>query len=198
MPRIYLFFLLIFLLTFSVFAQKPTPTPDDDVVKISTNLIQLDVVVTDKNGKIVSDLKPEDFEVYENGKKQDLTNFLFVNTINQTKTVTTVKKPNKKDDKTAIPVPPVELKAEQVKRTIALIVDDLGLSFESMVRVRNSLKRFVDEQMQPNDLVAIIATGNGAGTLQQFTSDKRQLYAAIEKLKWNARGRAGITAFAPS
>ena len=56
-----------------------------------------------------------------------------------------------------------------------------------MARVRNSLKRFVDEQMQPNDLVAIIAVGNGAGTLQQFTSDKRQLYAAIEKLKWNAR-----------
>jgi len=52
--------------------------------------------------------------------------------------------------------------------------------------------------MQPNDLVAIISVGNGAGTLQQFTSDKRQLYAAIEKLKWNARGRAGITPFAPS
>ena len=96
-----------------------------------------------------------------------------------------------------MPVPPVELKPEQVKRTIALIVDDLGLSFESMARVRNSLKRFVDEQMQPNDLVAIISAGNGAGTLQQFTSDKRQLYAAIEKLKWNALGRAGITPFAP-
>jgi VWFA-related protein len=96
-----------------------------------------------------------------------------------------------------MPIPPVQLKPEQVKRTIALIVDDLGLSFESMVRVRLSLKRFVDEQMLPNDLVAIIAAGNGAGTLQQFTSDKRLLYAAIEKLKWNPLGRAGITPFAP-
>lgn len=188
---------LVFLLALAAFAQKPTPTPDDDVVKISTNLIQIDVTVTDKSGKIVTDLKPEDFEVYENGKKQDITNFLFVNTVTQTKTVEAVKKPKGKEDKNAVPIPSIQLKPEQIKRTVALIVDDLGLSFESMARVRNSLKRFVDEQMQPNDLVAIIAVGNGAGTLQQFTSDKRMLYAAIEKLKWNAQGRAGITPFAP-
>jgi VWFA-related protein len=189
---------LIFLFTFAAFAQKPTPTPDDDVVKISTNLIQIDVTVTDKSGKIVTDLKPDEFEVYENGKKQDITNFLFINAESKTKTVESVKKSKGKEDKTAIPVPPIQLKPEQVKRTVAIIVDDLGLSFESMARVRTSLKRFVDEQMLPDDLVAIIAAGNGAGTLQQFTSDKRQLYAAIEKLKWNARGRAGITPFAPS
>lgn len=198
MKKYFYSFGLILLLTFTAFAQKPNPNPDDDVVKISTNLIQIDVTVTDKSGKIVTDLKPEDFEIYENGKKQDLTNFLFINSVTQTKTVETVKKSKGKEDKTAMPIPSVQLKPEQVKRTVALIVDDLGLSFESMARVRGSLKRFVDEQMLPNDLVAIIAVGNGAGTLQQFTSDKRQLYAAIEKLKWNARGRAGITPFAPS
>jgi VWFA-related protein len=190
-------FSLLVLLNCAFFAQKPTPTPDDDVVKISTNLIQIDVIVTDNKGKIVTDLKPEDFEIYENGKKQEMTNFLFVNTVTQTKTVEAIKKPKGKEDKSAMPIPPIQLKPEQVKRTVALIVDDLGLSFESMARVRNSLKRFVDEQMLPDDLVAIIAVGNGAGTLQQFTSDKRQLYAAIEKLKWNAQGRAGITPFAP-
>lgn len=194
--HLYSFCLLCFL-TFAAFAQKPTPTPDDDVVKISTNLIQIDVIVTDNKGKIATDLKPEDFEIYENGKKQDITNFLFVNTVTKTKTIESIKKPNAKAGKDAMPIPPIQLKPEQVKRTVALIVDDLGLSFESMARVRNSLKRFVDEQMQPNDLVAIIAVGNGAGTLQQFTSDKQQLYAAIEKLKWNAQGRAGITPFAP-
>jgi VWFA-related protein len=199
MPR-YLFVVLsILLFAGSLWAQdpKPSPTPDDDVVKISTNLIQIDVIVTDKKGKIVTDLKPEDFEIYENGKKQEMTNFLFVNSVTGTKTIEAVKKSNKKENKTALPIPPVQLRPEQVKRTIALIVDDLGLSFESMTRVRGSLKRFVDEQMQENDLVAIIAAGNGAGTLQQFTSDKRQLYTAIEKLKWNPRGRSGITPFAP-
>ncbi len=80
-----------FLLTFSaiwgfgqnvsVEAPKPSATPpieeDDDVVKISTALIQLDVVVTDKNGKLITDLKPEDFEVLENGERQTITNLSY-------------------------------------------------------------------------------------------------------------------------
>src|SRR5690242_12612570 len=56
----------------------PKPTPDEDVVKISTNLIQIDVSVTDKNGKPVTDLKADELEVYENGEKQKITNFSFV------------------------------------------------------------------------------------------------------------------------
>ena len=201
--KYFLSLMSILLLSFSIFAQnnKPTPTPtpseEDDVVKISTTLIQIDVTVTDKNGKIVKDLKPEDFELFENGKKQKITNFLFVSNETPNQPAPPVKASNSKD-KMAMPVPPVKLKPEEVKRTIAIVVDDLGLSFESMVRVRSSLKRFVDEQMQPNDLVAIVVAGNGIGALQQFTSDKNQLYAAIEKLKWNSFGRAGITPFAPS
>ena len=51
--------------------------------------------------------------------------------------------------------------------------------------------------MQDGDLVAIIRTGAGVGALQQFTSDKRLLYAAIERVKWNMMGTGGISAFAP-
>jgi len=70
---------IFFLLTVSVFAQNPGATPpSDDVLKISTTLIQVDVTVTDRKGNIVTDLKPEDFEVYENGKKQEITNFSFI------------------------------------------------------------------------------------------------------------------------
>lgn len=180
------------------FSQTATPTPkpadDADVVKISTTLIQIDVTVKDKDGKIVRDLKPEEFEIYENGKKREITNFSFVSVENATKQ-TVVKSGDK--EKILIPLPPVPVKPEQVRRTIALVVDDLGLSFESVYYVRRALKKFVDEQMQPNDLVAVIRTGSGIGALQQFTTDKRQLYAAIENIKWNAQGRAGISAFAP-
>jgi VWFA-related protein len=63
--------------------------------------------------------------------------------------------------------------------------------------VRRALKKFVDEQIQPGDLVAIIRTSGGIGALQQFTTDKRQLYAAIERVRWYMNGRAGISAFAP-
>src|SRR5256885_7785346 len=63
-------------------AQKPTPTPqeesDEDVVRITSNLVQFDAVVTDKQGHPVTDLRPEDFEVYANGRKQEVTNFSFI------------------------------------------------------------------------------------------------------------------------
>ncbi|HXH70251.1 MAG TPA: VWA domain-containing protein [Pyrinomonadaceae bacterium] len=198
MKKIIASLIFVFLCALTNLSQTPTPTPkpadDDDVVKISTTLIQIDVTVTSRDGSVVRDLKPEDFEIYENGKKQETTNFSFVSTSDATRQ-TLVK--SKEKDKLSIPLPPVAIKPEQVRRTIALVVDDLGLSFESVHQVRRALRKFVDEQMQPSDLVAVIRTGSGMGALQQFTSDKRQLYAAIESVKWNAQGRAGISAFAP-
>ena len=94
-------------------------------------------------------------------------------------------------------MPPSNLRPEQVRRTIALVVDDLGLSFESTVYTRTALRKFVEQQMQPGDLVAIVRTSAGAGALQQFTSDKRQLLAAVERIRWNASFNNNVSAFAP-
>lgn len=184
----------------AVFAQNTTPTntpkpsADDDVVKISTALVQVDVTVTDKNGKVITDLKPEDFEIFENGEKQNISNFSFVSSSSQSNQPPTKPNPN---DKLAVPIPPTQIRPEQVRRTIALVVDDLTLSFESTYYVQRALKKFVNEQMQDGDLVAIIRTGGGIGALQQFSSDKRQLFAAIEKVRWNPIGNGKIGAFSP-
>ncbi len=178
-------------------APKPTPTPlaDTDVVKISTNLIQIDVTVTDAKGKIITDLRRDEIEIYENGQKQNVSNFSFVSNQRETQHATVEKSKDKTP--TTPPPPPTAVKPEHVRRTIALVVDDLTLSFESTYYVRRALKKFVDEQMQDGDLVAIIRTGAGIGALQQFTTDKRQLYAAIEKVRWNPAGSGKIGAFAP-
>lgn len=170
--------------------QQPSRPDDDDVVKITTNLVQVDVVVTGKNGQQVTDLRPEEVEIREDGKQQKITSFSYVGLDSP---VPVAAKPAIKN----APVPPRRLRPEQVRRTMALVVDDLGLSFESAYYVRQALKKFLDQQMRPDDLVAIIRTGGGIGALQQFTSDKRQLYAAVEKVKWNSLGRAGIGAFGP-
>jgi VWFA-related protein len=183
--------------------QQPTPTPqpspalrqgDEDVVRITSNLVQFDAIVTDKQGRLVTDLRPEDFDVFIDGKRQEITNFSFVSN----ETVTIAERPAAHGDKTATPPPPpVPLRASQVRRTIALVADDLGTSFEDIVYVRRALKKFVDEQMQPGDLVAIMRTSAGIGALQQFTTDKQLLYRAIEHVRWNPQGRAGVSAFAP-
>lgn len=173
--------------------QQQSPTGDDDeVVRITSNLVQVDVVVTDSKGKQVTDLSAEDFELLEDKRPQKITNFSYVST-----DPAAAAQRAAPQDKNAPPAPPVRLRPEQVRRTIALVVDDLGLSFESAHFVRRALRKFVTEQMQPSDLVAIIRTGSGMGALQQFTSDKRQLNAAIERVRWNPQGRAGISAFAP-
>src|SRR5687768_4908360 len=185
--------LLAFLLTISLLApiaaQQPAQQPTkQDVVTIDTNLVQIDVVVTDKNGKQVIDLNPEDFEISEDGKKRAITHFSYVATGKP------VAEPGADPAaKAAEPVKPARLPREQVRRTVALVIDDLGLSFESFASARTAMARFVDEQMQPNDMVAILRTSAGVGVLQQFTSDNRQLHAAIERVRWNPLGRGGIS-----
>jgi VWFA-related protein len=155
----------------------------------------VDAVVTDKSGKPITDLKPEEIRILEDGKQQNITNFSYI--VAESKKPPLPQNSPAVADKTAPLLPTAPIRPEQVRRTIALVVDDLGLSFQSTYYVRRALKKFVDEQMQPGDLVAIIRTSGGIGALQQFTSDKRQLYAAIERVRWYMSGRSQIGAFAP-
>ncbi len=99
-------FVFIFL-TFSTaaFAQSPTQTQpnDTDVVKIFTSLIQIDVIVTDKKGTLVTDLKPDYFEILENGEKQNITNFSYIqlapyNSVSEN--------PRKSNNTDKVPAPP--------------------------------------------------------------------------------------------
>ncbi|HEY0462019.1 MAG TPA: VWA domain-containing protein [Pyrinomonadaceae bacterium] len=198
MTKFFILTTLFLVFSIAAFAQTPAPTPPDkddtDVVKISTSLIQVDATVLDKNGKIVKGLTADDFEIYENGKPQKITNFSFIE-LQPAKSNTTTE-PVKRDKKSPlVPMTPTNLRPEQVRRTIALVVDDLGLSFGSVSKVKTALKKYVDEQMQPGDLAAIVRTGGGAGFLQQFTSDKTILYRAIEKLRWNPGGSGKISDF---
>ncbi len=175
--------------------QPPPQKPADDqdeVVKITTNLVQLDAVVT-KDGKVVTNLTADDFEIYEDGKKQDITSFAFISNVPGAApqpVAATKEKPG------YIP-PPRPINANEPHRTIAFVVDDLGTSAESMNQVRRQLRKFVNEQLQPNDLVAILRTGGELGALQQFTNDKRILTRAVDQLRWNMCNRVGITVLTP-
>ena len=77
MRRLMLIGLLFMALGGSVWPQTQK-AGDDQPVRISTELVQIDVVVTDKTGRVVKGLGKDDFELYENGKKQLVSFFEFV------------------------------------------------------------------------------------------------------------------------
>ena len=161
------------------------PAPSDDIVRISVNLVQVDATVADKKGQEIKDLNADDFTILANGKPQRITNFSYV------PAATAARSEELSDKKSILPS---TITRDQVRRTIALVVDDLGLSAVSIQDVKKTLSRFVADQMRPGDLVAILRTGEGMGLLQQFTANKDLLNAAIERLRWSPVGRAGAAA----
>ena len=154
-----------------VYAQEST-------IRVNVNLIQIDVTVLDKAGKHVPDLTIDDFEVTREGKRQVLKSALWVQGQRVTANVQAVA--------SALPTTSKKLRPQDVRRTIALLVDDLSLSFVSSHYARNAMKDFVEKNIQPGDLVALFRTSTGLGVLQQFTTDKRQLLAQIDATKFRS------------
>src|SRR6266487_554783 len=191
-----LLLLLLVLCNVRAGAQNPPkeqpPKMGEDVVRVSTNLVQVDAIVTDKSGRQVMDLRPEDFELLENGHARQVTFFSYVplSSKEALPDATTINKAGKSEP----PFPPTTIGPERVRRAIAILVDDFGLSFESTVNVRNALEKFIEEQTSPADLVAVIRTSGGPGVMQQFTSDRRQLLTTIKRMRWYPTGRGGMAA----
>jgi VWFA-related protein len=157
-------------------ATKPQDIVKDqskDAIKITADLVQIDAVVTDKNNKPVSGLKREDFELFDNNKSQLITHFAYE--VSEAKAVA--------EDTEQLKSLPRVITAAQVKRVIGFVVDTLHMKPENVYRTRQMLDDFIDNKMNPGDLVLILPTAGGAGLFQQFTSDQRLLHRAAGKLR---------------
>ncbi len=159
-------------------AQQPKPSKDQDALRIETELVQIDAVVTDKQGKLIHDLKREDFELFEDGKKQTITHFA----------VGTAKQParwlamDKKRPANSQPTETAAAAEEQAGRFIVLAVDDYHLSPGSLGSVKQTLIKFISEQMVPGDQIAVVCTSGNVGLFQQFTRERDVLERAINRL----------------
>jgi len=159
--------------------QKPEQeiTPDD-IIRITTSLVQTDVVIVDKDDHVIPDIKLDEIKVTDSGKRQDVKFLEFV----------TPDAAPRIEGKLAIAGRSVEsdaarnLSAGDLRRVFAFVIDDLTIPFEDIPTVRKLLTDFVDNQMREGDLVAIVRVVGGTGLLQQFTSDKRILRTAIERI----------------
>jgi VWFA-related protein len=145
---------------------------DQGPIKLNAELVQIDVLVTDKTGKPVSGLNREDFDLLDNNKPQHISTFAHEETKARRIEDTAVE--NRRL--------PKAITAGELKRVFAFVVDTLHIKFENVNQTRKMLADFVDNKMQPGDLVLILPTGGGSGVLQQFTSDPRLLHRAIDRL----------------
>lgn len=156
---------------------KPTSSKDQDTLRIETELVQIDLVVTNKQGKLVHNLKREDFELYEDGKKQSLTHFAVGTAKQPARWLTTEKKrpANSTSNETAATTEPSG-------RYIVLAVDDYHLSAGNLAFVKRALNKFIAEQMVAGDKIALVATSGNVGLFQQFTDERDVLERAINRL----------------
>lgn len=150
-------------------------------IRIGVEEVRLDAVVLDGKGRQVTDLKAGDFEIYQDDQPQEVRSATYVSEQAQP-----TAKPllPRKNPKAGAPIPTRSLERDQVRRVIAFVVDDLPMSFVQVHYARMALTRFVERQMQPGDLVAIMRTSRGNSTLQMFLSDKAQLQARIDTVRW--------------
>jgi VWFA-related protein len=152
------------------------PAQDDDVVKVKANLVNIDVIVKDKKGKYVADLKAEDFTVVENGVAQKIEFFDAPLSRSETKSVdTTVTAATTTTPSTAAP-----------RNYIALVLDSQTTDISNLKQVREGMTKYVREQITENDVVAVLSVTNGLQMLQPFTQDKAKLLASLENLENNS------------
>jgi VWFA-related protein len=161
--------------------EEGAKTEKDFTVRVSVEEVRLDAVVVDGRGRQIPDLTAEDFEIFQDDTPQQILSCVYV-----TDQTAESAKPSlsPKASKGVPPVPMPLLTRESVRRVIAFVVDDLSMSFENIHHARMSLNRFVERQMQPGDLVAILRTSRGISALEMFLSDKIELQSRIDTVRW--------------
>jgi VWFA-related protein len=156
--------------------QTPTPPADQPPVtfRVEVNYVEVDAIVTDAQGNPISNLTKNDFEIYEDGKKQDVATFSLVNI------------PIQRAEQPLFAAAPVEADVqsnEHVEGRIYLIVlDDVHTDLTRTPRVKAAATRFIETNFGTNDLAAVAFTGR-AGDGQDFTNNPRLLINSINKFQ---------------
>jgi VWFA-related protein len=152
----------------------PAPQPQQPTFKLRVDYVEVDVVVTDRQGNLVRDLKKEDFQVLEDGKAQAVTNFTLVDI------------PIERADRPLFAANPIEPDVKTNERPFdgrvyVMVIDDLHTRFGRSQRVKIAAKQFIERRLGANDLMAIVHTAGPTDASQEFTSNKKLLLASVDK-----------------
>jgi VWFA-related protein len=178
--RIWLFALLVMLGAAGATAQQPPPTAAQGTpvatFRAEANYIEVDAVVTDAQGRIVTDLSQAEFEVLEDGRPQRIGAFSLVALPVDGTTARRQPAPAS----TSAPAD-VVTNTDADGRIYLLVLDDLHTAVANTPRVRAFLREFFERSFGPNDLAAVAHTSGRLTASQEFTSDRRLLIEAVDK-----------------
>ena len=153
--------------------QAPSPSPAEipaPTVRVSTHMVLVDVVVTDKQGNPVTGLRPEDFAVEENGKAQKISTFAAPG----------------ENLAAGQPLPPGIYSNRPQYRSpggpvTAMLLDALNTPFSDQAYARRQMLSFVQQQYKPGQRMGVFSLTGSLNVLQDFTSDPDILYAALQR-----------------
>jgi VWFA-related protein len=162
-------------------SQAPAPPtqsqPQRPTFTVQIDAVTMDVVVRDSDGRFVPNLKKEEFEIFEDGIRQDITSM----TLSHGGRVTNVLEPPPAAAPEGIILPPKRVVNDTSGRIFLFFVDDLHLQFQGSGRVRELFKKIAKQLVHEGDLFGIVSSGPSSIS-QDMTYDRRRLEAAITKI----------------
>ena len=174
------------LLTSAIVAQTPpagvgqppqNPAGQQPTFRAAVSLVTTDVIARDSRGQFVSDLKPSEFEIFEDGVKQEIASLVMVHggrAFNQ-------QAPPPPPVQEGIILPVARPTNDAAGRIFIFFVDDLHLTFRDTARVRDLFKRISKTLIHEGDMFGIVSTGPSSLSIQ-LTYDKKVLDDAISRM----------------
>jgi VWFA-related protein len=147
---------------------------------VAIDLVTTDAIVRDGKGQFVADLKREDFDVFEDGIKQEISSFVLVHggrTFN-------VMLPPPPPPPEGIILPPPRPSNDAAGRIFLFFVDDLHLDFRNTGRLRELFKKIAKQLVHEGDMFGIVSSGPSSIAID-MTYDKKRLDEATNKMAGN-------------
>jgi VWFA-related protein len=169
-------------------AAQSSAEPFIDIVNVS--VVNVDVYVTDKKGNPVTGLTRDDFELFEDKRPVQITNFYSVSGGKATAPATPAPPtaPAAPGAAIAVPPPPQELDArpsEDQRLRLVLYIDNYNLRPFNRNRVMRELRAFIGQKLRKDDLIMLVTYDRELHTRHTFTSDPAQIASImvdIEKI----------------